>query len=74
MAGRNPLARLTTDRDRHGLSLPRGERVGRALRQRRAAVERRRRGRAVGRLVACLEQRVAQLGASAVELGIGEAA
>ena len=27
MAGRNPLARLTTERDRHGLSLPRGERV-----------------------------------------------
>jgi hypothetical protein len=27
MAGRNPLARLTADRDRHGLSLPRGERV-----------------------------------------------
>ncbi|MEC9051285.1 MAG: hypothetical protein VX747_02415, partial [Actinomycetota bacterium] len=27
MAGRNPLARLTSERDRHGLSLPRGERV-----------------------------------------------
>lgn len=27
MAGRNPLARLTAERDRHGLSLPRGERV-----------------------------------------------